>query len=347
MIHRLEKFFHLPFIWIMLASLAGAAIFYKSAFTMGKIRGVTLATTLFAQIHFLMAYTFGFNGLKRWVGNSFWLTLGIYALLISVPIVFYPYLLFSMSTFWGLMAFIGYFFLHFFENILYFWEISAVPFHTGKTLQGRERQLFYFFLSAMMFIVILPYAHAYGPAFRGATIRFFDIGNGVYLLAASFVIFVFILLLYYSDQRKSILALCVGSTSFITSFIFLALRFLDFFSLLYFIILWHIFMWHIFYLWKVWKRTRYHLVPYEPSPHQSFDRFLAYATSGPGPFLIITLLFAVPVVGYFLLNYDGSQQKLLFHPFYGQFAMLIWALPHITFSFLPIKKRLTLLKTVS
>lgn len=207
---------------------------------------------------------------------------------------------------------------------------------TGQALGGMGRRLFYFILAGATFITFLPIIQAQGSRFGAVRIRYSGFEEIVYIISFFILLILTSLFLYQSKHRFSalkILALALVGVGVLT---FTASRFLTLIGILYFTPIWHFFLWHIFYVWKLWQRSR-SISPLPSfsviSPEQPLNKFLAYATSGPLPFLLISVLFAIPVVGYAALDYDGSIPSLFSHPFYGQFAMFIWAIPHITLSF--------------
>lgn len=327
----------LPFFWIMFVSMACAILFYIGAYSTFGWKGVIFGTTLFAQVHFLMSYAFSFNNIKEKMRGSFAAGLGIYLLLIGLPIAFYSQLLTFVSAFWGLMMVMAYFLLHYYENIFYFWDTSAAPSSSTRTLGGYERGVLYFILSTFAFLLLLPLAQSYGYKFRHAAVRYYGVEDIAYILTAALLVLLVSYFLYRGGFSTTILKLLLVSTTAIAVLTLVASQFMNFLGILYFNIIWHLFMWHVFYVWKLWQRSAsLSFFPTQPSvlPHRIFGRFLAYATSGPLPFLAVTMLFALPAVGYFAFDYDGSRQTFLFHPFYSQFAVYIWTIPHITLSFI-------------
>ncbi|MBI2054949.1 MAG: hypothetical protein HYT39_02520 [Candidatus Sungbacteria bacterium] len=326
---RLQTFLISPFFLIISISLLLTAAFYGLVFAWKGILGVILGTTLFAQTHFILGYAFAFNRLKERTRSSY-TALGIYALFLGGTALLYPALQGLTMTFWGVMAILGYFFLHYYENILYFWDVNFGP-------PVYSRRPLYFLMSATAFLALLPFARLFGPQFAGAAISYQGVNNFAFLLSASAIIFFAALLFRNSSYQKSggMVMTAAALVGAIVITILIASYFLNFLGIAYLIVIWHFFMWHIFYFWKLWRRAPgLSLWPsFIREGRGPLNLFLAYATSGVVPFTAATALVAAPILTYFMLSYDGARSTFLFNPFYGQFAMFVWAVPHITLSF--------------
>jgi len=328
-----------PFFWIILSAMICATLFYLGATALGGRRGVILGTTLFAQVHFLMAYTFAFPGATAMLGGKRTAALGLYVILLGLPALFYSEMLAFVSTFMGIIVVVAYFLLHYYENILFFWDRAAASFPPTRALSGTSRTLLYVLLSAVSLFVLLPSAQAFGPKFASAAIRFFYLPGAAYGATVAVILGTAFAFYVRAERKKGALAAAAFSSLAVILLVVIASRFLDFLGILYFTVLLHFFMWHIFYLWKI---ARGFVAPHltgSGDPVAAFpSKFLGFAVKTPATFLLATAFFALPIALYFAFDYDGLRSTFLYHPFYGQFALFIWAIPHITLSFLPIRR---------
>lgn len=329
------KSISLPLIWILGSSLLFSLVLYIFLYSHGVRAWVVLGTSLFAQHHFFLAYLFGLDSAARYMWGSRTLAIGVVIILISTTAFFYQTLLTIVSSFFGILAVLFYFYLHYYENILYFWEKTAKVSRRSNR-SPVERLLFYGTLASATVFIFLPHAKNFGVKFENAAIHFTGIQPELYGASIALTVVLFILLWIKSAQKKIMTISCAGIIVLTWGLAWFGSFFLDFLGLVYLHVLWHFSMWNAFYVWKLWDRSQsFSLFP--KKIHFRGLGFLHYARSGPAPFILFSILAAIPFVIYFALDYDRLRQTLLYHVFYGQFAMFIWAVPHITFSFLPFR----------
>src|SRR3989344_3359972 len=316
MSRTLRNFFGSRFFWIMFVSFTASVFFLKIFIELGGWTILILATTLYAQSHFLMAYFFSFEGLKRKLSNSTLAVFFIYGAMFLLVFGPFRYWLEFSTLFWGFMAIAGFFLLHFYENILFFLETSFPGASNFIVLTKWERRFFYFTLASFAFSLYLISAASYGPRFGFVAIRLQEIGSWPFILSAGLTGVLLALLFYFSRNRRAVMKLSFIALGMTAALFFIGTRYLSFFGLIYFVTVWHFSMWNVFYLWKLWVRTRsisFLPVSANTLPQNPFSGFVAYAASGPTPFLVSTLLLSFLVVVYFLSDYPGGRQALLFH----------------------------------
>ena len=323
------KVFFPPLPTLIVSSLIISLLWYIVGFRAGTPLLLFASVALFGQLHFLMAYTFGFRSVARWLKGTA-PALALYGLLIFGTIYFYDLLFVFVFSFWGQMALWIYFLLHHTENMLFFWETLTTK--SAPIFSRWGRRIFYTLLSAIPFVVLFSKARTDAGLPKPDSIWIFfayvilGIGIAGFLLIQSM-----------SMQKRGVLALVVLTTAALS----FALQYsgLTFLFITLFIILWHFVIWHIFYIQKTWRKNDSHPSFYSGElPTAWYLRFVRYPTSGTGPFLATTLLFLAPILTYFFITFDGAATTLITNPFYGEYALFIWSIPHITFSFLPTPK---------
>lgn len=333
----LQRNWFSSFFWIITIAFGLSVLFIDVFFRLGGMRAVILATGIYAQIHFIISYLFAFHNLKRWLQNSFLGAFFSYLLLIGGTFYFYRELVLFISAFWGFMAVAGFFLLHFYENTIFFSETTAPQ---RPVLPSVERTALYFLLAAFSALLYLFYAPSYGQRFASVKIIFSGIDTWMLAAAAGVVLFLAAFIFIRGANHALLAKIVIPYLAAISVLFFIGSYFLSFFGIVYFITVWHFFMWHVFYVWKLWKRhPTFSPMPvsHKDLPEGTLAGTLAYGTSGPVPFLILSGIVAIFLVGYFISDYRATTQAFFYNPVYGQFSMFVWSIPHIALSFLPLR----------
>ena len=318
--------FFSPLFTLLATSLLISIVWYGIGLRADAPLLLFASIALFGQLHFLMAYVFGFRSIARWL-NGVAPALALYAILLLGTLHYYDSLFVFVFSFWGQMAIWIYFLLHHSENMLFFWETLGAQ--SAPIFSRWSRRIFCLLLSAIPFVML------FSKARTDAGIAKLD---PAWMLSAHIFLAISItgfLFLQSISARERIKLALVALTTAVCS---LALLYsgMTFLFITLFIILWHFVIWHIFYIQKTWQKSRtFSLFPSGGLPAPWYPRFIAYATSGTAPFLAVSLLFLAPMLVYFFATFHGAPATFIANPFYGEYALFIWSIPHITFSFLP------------